>query len=112
MKMPNHFTYKQSVRKFGGIKKMRSEFDAIAKKNGIEIFVEHQFNEEEPEDENQDWANILFYYHAESKAAHAGFVKAKDDVESALYRKGLYLVYECNGDGDNRIVMSYRVKSY
>ena len=107
----NHLTYKQSIRKFGGIRKMRSELDSIEKKlDGVKIFAEHQFNEEEPDDLRQDWLNIIFEYDRSDKG-YGSFAKAKDDVESALYRKGLYLVYECNGDGDG-ILMSYRVKTY
>lgn len=89
---------------------MRAEFAAIAAKHaGVRIFTEHQYNEEEEEDETQDWMNILFFYDATTKKAHAAFLKAKDEVAEALYAKGLDFEYECNGDADGEIIMSYRV---
>lgn len=107
----NHTTYKAAIRKFGGIRKMRSEFKKIENAlKGVKIFAEHQFNEEEPDDLNQDWLNIIFEYDR-TDGGEGSFLKAKDDVETVLYKNGLYLVYECNGDGDG-IIMSYRVKSY
>jgi hypothetical protein len=110
MKMPNHFTYKQSVRKFGGIKKLRSELKEIENAlKGVKIFAEHQFNEEEPEDMTQDWLNIIIEY---KPVVYGNFNKALDDVIAALYKVGLFLCYECNGDGNGTIIMSYRVKSY
>ena len=107
----NHTTYKAAIRKCGGVKKLRSELKKIEDAlKGVKIFAEHQFNEEEPEDMMQDWLNILFEYDRTDEG-NAAFVKAEDDVENLMYKNGLYLIYECNGDGDG-IIMSYRVKSY
>ena len=107
----NHLTYKAAIRKCGGVKKLRSELDGIENAlKGVKIFACHQFNEEEPEDLTQDWLNIIFEYDRTDEG-HGSFVKAEDDVETLMYKKGLYIIYECNGDGYG-IIMSYRVKSY
>jgi hypothetical protein len=107
----NHTTYKAATRKCGGVKKLRSELKEIESAlKGVKIFAEHHFNEEEPEDMAQDWLNILFEYRGTDEG-HAAFEKAENDVGNLLHKDGLYLVYECNGDGDG-IIMSYRVKSY
>lgn len=106
----NHLTYKQAVRKFGGVEKLRHKLRRIENALvGVKIFAEHQFNEEEPDDTMQDWLNIIFEYDRTDEG-QAAFEKAEDDVETTLYKRGLCLVYECNGDGDG-IIMSYRVKS-
>ena len=102
--MNYHLTYKQAIRKFGGVRKMRSLFDKIAKKNGIRIAVVHQFNEEESEDMSQDWANLLFFY-----GFTEGFIKAGERIEKELRKKGLDYEYECSGDGDGEVIMSYRI---
>lgn len=107
--MRNRLTYAQAIRRFGGIRKMRSVLDSIGNPLDIRIFAEHQFNEEEPEDKNQDWLNILFEY---KPVVDGNFTKALDDVTTAFYKAGLFLSYECNGDGNGTIIMSYRVNSY
>ena len=106
--MNYHLTYKQAVGKFGGVRKMRSLFNKIAKKNGIRVAVAHQFNEEESGDMTQDWANLLFFYGFTEKD-HKGFVKAGERIERELHKKGLDYEYECNGDGDGEIIMSYKI---
>lgn len=106
--MNYHLTYKQAIRKFGGVRKMRTLFDKIAKKNGIRIFVEHQFNEEESEDMSQDWANLLFFC-GFSEESHKGFIKAGERIETELRKRGLDYEYECSGDGDGEIIKSYRI---
>lgn len=106
----NHTTYKAAIRKCGGVKKLRSEFKKIENAlKGVKIFACHQFNEEEPEDMTQDWLNIIIEY---NPVVYGNFSKALDDVIAALYKVGLFLCYECNGDGNETIIMSYRVKSY
>ena len=106
--MNYHLTYKQVIRKFGGVRKMRSLFDKIAKRNGIRIAVVHQFNEEESKDMSQDWANLLFFYGFTEKN-RKGFTKAAERIETELRKKGMDYEYECNGDGDGEIIMSYRI---
>lgn len=103
-------THRQAVRKFGGVKKMRAEFATIVKKHPeVKVFVSHQYNEEEPEDRTQDWTNILFFYDPSTEKGRAAFNKVKDKIAKSLYAKGLDFEYECNGDADGEIIMSYRV---
>lgn len=87
------------------IKGFRKSVSKIAKKYEVNIYLDDITDE----DENPIAPNIVFGYSGTDEKKNTDFNWAFEDLQKILILNGFVMYYECNGDGDNEILMSYRV---
>jgi len=104
-----HIGARQAVRRLGGRKKLARFAETVSKAHGVKVDIAPHVNEENPAD---SWLNVLietpnelFNLAARSDARDA----AIDDVERFLAGRGMWIAWECGGDGETGPISSYRV---
>jgi hypothetical protein len=103
-------TYAQACKQFRN-RNGFSIIDLACKKlssfcDGVDVYASKCVNEEHPKD---NFLNIVFEYKAECSK---DFEEIRLMLCYFLKIFGLELRYECNGDGEKGILMSYRVKEF
>lgn len=113
-------TARQVEKATGGVGRLSVELSDIAKKHdGVSIWGGPHLDDNEPDEQTNSFYNIIFEivgYNGRRPATDEENERLNDEMDKAIAEVGTLLIqydlslyYECSGDGDNGVILSYRV---
>lgn len=94
---------KDALRMFGGARKAREVAGRISKAHGVSLEILTHTNDENPSD---NFLNAVFEFGADRSK---DYEKARDELVEYLWTRDLGLSHECDGEGSEGIVVSYKI---